>query len=203
MASSGFTLSSPDKAVRRFWIDHGIACRKIAEAFGRELGNCCITNFWVPDGFKDTPFDRLAPRERLRDSLMVVKRDGRLEEFSRSKLANGIERSLLKRPVSLQKIEAVIDQIVDDLESRFDLEIPAQVIGDTVMAALLKMDEVAYVRYASIYRHYEDVDQFIEEVRSLKAAAQREAAAQVSAEPERDAAPEAEKAAPAPEAEPL
>ena len=111
--------------------------------------------------------------ERLRDSLMVVKRDGRLEEFSRSKLANGIERSLLKRPVSLQKIEAVIDQIVDDLESRFDLEIPAQVIGDTVMAALLKMDEVAYVRYASIYRHYEDVDQFIEEVRSLKAAAQR------------------------------
>lgn len=136
--------------------------------------------------------------ERLRDSLMVVKRDGRLEEFSRSKLANGIERSLLKRPVSLQKIEAVIDQIVDDLESRFDLEIPAQVIGDTVMAALLKMDEVAYVRYASIYRHYEDVDQFIEEVRSLKAAAQREAAAQVSAEPERDAAPEAEKAAAAP-----
>ena len=146
---------------------------------------------------------RFTTYERIEQHvLMVVKRDGRLEEFSRSKLANGIERSLLKRPVSLQKIEAVIDQIVDDLESRFDLEIPAQVIGDTVMAALLKMDEVAYVRYASIYRHYEDVDQFIEEVRSLKAAAQRETAAQVSAEPERDVAPEAEKAAPAPEAGP-
>ena len=69
MLKNGFTLSSPDRVVREFWIRHGIACRKIAEAFGREIGECCITNFWVPDGFKDTPFDRLAARERLADSL--------------------------------------------------------------------------------------------------------------------------------------
>ena len=69
MMKDGFTLSSPDAEVRKFWIRHGIACRKIAEAFGRELGDTCITNFWVPDGYKDIPFDRLAPRERLRDSL--------------------------------------------------------------------------------------------------------------------------------------
>lgn len=114
--------------------------------------------------------------ERLRDSLMVVKRDGRLEEFSRSKLANGIERSLLKRHVSLQQVENYVDEIVEDLESRFDLEIPAQVIGDTVMAKLLTIDEVAYIRYASIYRHYEDVDQFIEEIRKLRDASQCQAA---------------------------
>ena len=69
MASSGLTLSSPDAAVRKFWIEHGIACRKIAAEFGKELNNTCITNFWAPDGFKDTPFDRLAPRKRLQESL--------------------------------------------------------------------------------------------------------------------------------------
>ena len=69
MMKDGLTLSSPDAGVRQFWVEHGIACRAVAEAFGRELGNCCITNFWVPDGFKDTPFDRLAPRERLAESL--------------------------------------------------------------------------------------------------------------------------------------
>ena len=69
MASSGLTLSNPDPAVRKFWIEHGIACRKIAAEFGKELNDTCITNFWTPDGFKDTPFDRLAPRKRLQESL--------------------------------------------------------------------------------------------------------------------------------------
>ncbi len=69
MMKDGLTLSSPDAGVRRFWVEHGIACRTIAESFGKKLRNTCITNFWVPDGFKDTPFDRLSPRERLADSL--------------------------------------------------------------------------------------------------------------------------------------
>ena len=69
MMRDGLTLSSPDAGVRRFWVEHGIACRTIAESFGKKLRNTCITNFWVPDGFKDTPFDRLSPRERLADSL--------------------------------------------------------------------------------------------------------------------------------------
>ena len=69
MASSGFTLSSADDNVRKFWIEHAIACRKIAAEFGKELNNTCITNIWIPDGFKDTPFDRLAPRKRLQESL--------------------------------------------------------------------------------------------------------------------------------------
>lgn len=69
LADSGFTLAHSDPGVRNFWIEHCIACRKIGESFGRELGAPCVTNIWVPDGYKDTPVDRLSPRERLRDSL--------------------------------------------------------------------------------------------------------------------------------------
>lgn len=68
-ASEGLTLSHPDKKIRQFWIDHCIASRKIGEYFGRELNQTCLTNIWIPDGFKDTPSDRLTPRKRLKDSL--------------------------------------------------------------------------------------------------------------------------------------
>ena len=66
LADDGFTLSSADDAIRRFWIDHCIASRRIGEYFGRELGTPCVTNIWIPDGYKDTPADRKAPRERYR-----------------------------------------------------------------------------------------------------------------------------------------
>jgi L-rhamnose isomerase len=69
MADSGFTLSSYDPEVRGFWIEHCVACRHIGAYFGRELGTPCVTNIWIPDGFKDTPVDRAAPRGLLRESL--------------------------------------------------------------------------------------------------------------------------------------
>ena len=68
-ANDGFTLSSRDEGVRRFWVAHGIACRKIGERFGRELGTPCVTNVWIPDGFKDIPIDRKTPRAILKRSL--------------------------------------------------------------------------------------------------------------------------------------
>jgi L-rhamnose isomerase len=68
-AADGFTLAHRDKAIRQFWIEHGIACRKIGAAMGKALGKPCITNVWIPDGYKDTPADRYAPRERLIESL--------------------------------------------------------------------------------------------------------------------------------------
>ncbi len=71
-AADGLTLSHPDRAIRQFWIDHGIACRRIGAAFGRALGNTCVTNLWIPDGMKDTPADRLGPRERLLEALDAV-----------------------------------------------------------------------------------------------------------------------------------
>lgn len=71
-ADDGLTLAHPDPAIRRFWIDHGIACRWIGAAIGEALGSPCITNVWVPDGSKDTPADRKGPRERLVESLDAV-----------------------------------------------------------------------------------------------------------------------------------
>ena len=71
-AADGLTLSSADSAVRQFWVDHGIACRRIGASFGKALGSPTVTNVWVPDGMKDTPADRLGPRERLRESLDQV-----------------------------------------------------------------------------------------------------------------------------------
>ena len=65
-ADDGFTLAHRDEGIRRFWIDHGIACRKIGAEIGRQLGSPCVTNFWIPDGYKDVPVDRKGPREILR-----------------------------------------------------------------------------------------------------------------------------------------
>ncbi len=69
LAASGFTLTHPDDGVRRFWVRHGQACRRIGEAFGKRLGKPCVTNIWIPDGMKDLPADRRRPRERLVQSL--------------------------------------------------------------------------------------------------------------------------------------
>jgi len=72
LADDGFTLSHVDDGIRQFWIEHCIAAREIGAYFGRELGTPAVTNIWIPDGYKDTPVDRLAPRQRLRDSLDII-----------------------------------------------------------------------------------------------------------------------------------
>lgn len=71
-AASGLTLSHPDADIRRFWVEHGIRCREIGAAIGQALGKTCVTNVWIPDGMKDTPADRKAPRQRLAGSLDAI-----------------------------------------------------------------------------------------------------------------------------------
>src|SRR6185436_20096303 len=71
-AADNLTLAHPDRAIRQFWIDHGIACRKIGAAFGEGLASPCVTNLWIPDGMKDTPADRVGPRQRLTESLDAI-----------------------------------------------------------------------------------------------------------------------------------
>lgn len=89
-AESGFTLASVDKGIRRFWVEHGIACRKIGAAMGKELGTPCVTNVWIPDGYKDIPADRKGPRQRLRKSLDEMF----AEKMDRSYLLDSVESKL-------------------------------------------------------------------------------------------------------------
>ena len=71
-AADNITLSHADPAIRTFWINHGIACRRVGAAMGKALGKACITNLWIPDGMKDSPIDRVGPRERLTESLDAI-----------------------------------------------------------------------------------------------------------------------------------
>ena len=96
--------------------------------------------------------------EIVKDTLRVVKRDGRHEEFSRLKLMSGILRACEKRPVSPVAIEALVDEIVEEIEQAEESEISSQAIGEKVMQRLEKLDDVAYVRFASVYRRFADVN---------------------------------------------
>lgn len=105
--------------------------------------------------------------EVVRTSLKVVKRDGRHEDLDRQKLLSGINRSCEKRPISIQQVENIADQVITELEGEYDLEIPSTAIGAKVMERLEKLDEIAYVRFASVYRCFRDVNQFLSEVEGL------------------------------------
>ena len=103
-----------------------------------------------------------------RAMLRVIKRDGRSEPFDRNKLVNGISKACEKRPISLEGIEKAVEEIQSDLESNFGREIPSSVVGSKVMDKLHDLDEVAYVRYASVYRHFQDIGEFLDEIQSLE-----------------------------------
>ena len=90
-ANSGYTLSSPDQGIRRFWINHGKACRHIAENFAKTLGSPCVNNHWIPDGAKDSPADRWAPRERLAESYDAIFAD---KSVSRKLCVDALEGKL-------------------------------------------------------------------------------------------------------------
>ena len=98
--------------------------------------------------------------EILKDELSVIKRDGRREDFSRQKLLSGITRACLKRHVTNEQINKIVDSVVETLQRRDSTDIPSSEIGELVMRALLKLDQVAYVRFASVYQRFEDVEQF-------------------------------------------
>jgi len=99
---------------------------------------------------------------------MVIKRDGRREEFSREKLMSGLQKACQKRPVSQEAIEELVEKMVDDLSNTFDREVPCQEIGARLMSGLRGLDPVAYVRYASVYRRFEEATDFVQEVKKLE-----------------------------------
>ena len=99
---------------------------------------------------------------------MVLKRDGRREDFSREKLMKGLQKAAQKRPISQEAIETLVQEIVEELSNAFDREIPCNAIGERVMAGLRALDPVAYVRYASVYRRFDEATDFVREVKKLE-----------------------------------
>ena len=100
-------------------------------------------------------------------SMMVVKRDGRRESFDRNKVISGVLKACEKRSVSLQQVEDMVDRVERELQKKYEKEIPVQAVGELVMEKIHKLDEVAYVRFASVYRSFKDINQFMGELKDL------------------------------------
>ncbi len=110
---------------------------------------------------------RFTTYERVEIDLRVIKKDGRRESFSRDKVKNGILKACEKRPVTAEQIESAIDKIESALRGRPSDEIKSAVIGELVSKELKKLDKVAYIRFASVYKDFEDIESFAEEVEQL------------------------------------
>jgi transcriptional repressor NrdR len=114
-------------------------------------------------GFRFTTYEEVE-----RAGLMVLKRDGRREEFSKDKLMSGLKKACQKRPISPKTIEDVVERIVNEVTDKYEREVPAEAIGKLVMEGLRQMDDVAYVRFASVYRRFQEATDFVHEVNKLE-----------------------------------
>ena len=119
----------------------------------RECLNC---------GYRFNTYERVE-----RTPLLVVKRDGTREEFSREKLLRGIIRSAEKRPITRDQMERLASTVENDIRNYTDSEIPSEQIGEYVMPRLLELDEVSYIRFASVYRQFQSREMFMKELESM------------------------------------
>ncbi|MFA6716619.1 MAG: transcriptional regulator NrdR [Victivallaceae bacterium] len=104
----------------------------------------------------------------IQAELKIIKKDNIREDFDRDKLRRGIENACYKRPIDPEVIEQMLEDIYSSIQEKYDKEIPSSEIGNYVMKALKEVDHVAYVRFASVYRKFKDVEEFIEEIKALK-----------------------------------
>ena len=114
-------------------------------------------------GYRFTTYEEIE-----RAGLFVVKRDDRREEFSKEKLLSGIKKACQKRPISPKAIEDMVERIVNELTDKYEREVPGEEIGKMVMDNLRQLDEVAYVRFASVYRRFQEATDFVQEVKKLE-----------------------------------
>ena len=105
--------------------------------------------------------------EVFKEELRVIKKDGRHEKFQKQKIRAGLEKACEKRPVSMEQIDRMVEEIAGEIENEFEREVPAKAVGEKVMNRLRREDEVAYVRYASVYRQFRDIDEFVKEIQTL------------------------------------
>jgi transcriptional repressor NrdR len=114
-------------------------------------------------GYRFTTYEEVE-----RAGLQVLKRDGRREEFSKEKLLSGLQKACQKRPISLKVIEDLVERIVNEITDKYEREVPAEVIGKLVIDGLRAIDDVAYVRFASVYRRFQEATDFVHEVKKLE-----------------------------------
>lgn len=139
---------------------------------------------------------RYTTYERVEEVLpLIVKRDGRREPYERLKLLKGLERACEKRKVPRERLDALCDQIEHDLVDAGDREVPSSMVGEWVMHHLRELDQVAYVRFASVYRRFDDIDEFLDELQQLTTRSRAKKEGGVPSEKMR-AAPPAAAAAP-------
>lgn len=111
---------------------------------------------------------RFTTYERIEESLpMVIKKDGRRESWKRDKIANGIQKACEKRQISVETMEVAVDEIESHFSGSGEKEVPADAIGQMIMTKLHALDDVAYVRFASVYREFKDASQFMDELKDL------------------------------------
>lgn len=139
-----------DKVIESRTLANGDAIRR-----RRECSGC---------GYRFTSYERTEDKQ-----FMVVKRGGRREPFDRAKIERGVIRALEKRPVSQMSIERLINEIEDQavIAGKVNHEIDTAIIGDLVMEKLAALDKVAYIRFASVYRHFENLDEFVREIQKI------------------------------------
>ncbi len=106
-------------------------------------------------------------------TVKIVKKDGSRESFDHAKMKRGLEKACWKRPISDKQLEGVIAAVENELETNFESEVESRHVGELVMEQLRNLDEVAYVRFASVYRQFKDVRDFVEELRPMLAAAKK------------------------------
>lgn len=112
---------------------------------------------------------RFTTYERLEAlTLMVIKKDGTREVFDRDKILKGLIKSCEKRPVSIEKIETIVSEMENHILRSADKEIPSKILGEMVMKKLKELDEVAYVRFASVYKQFKDIDTFMKEIQKIR-----------------------------------
>lgn len=141
-----------------FLDDKVVDSRSVKEGAGVRRRRECLSC-----GHRFTTYEDIIQAE-----LKVIKRNKIREDFDREKLRRGIENACYKRPITPDDIDLVVNEIYNELQREYEKEVESQEVGRRVMEALKSLDQVAYVRFASVYRKFKDVEEFIEEIRALK-----------------------------------
>jgi transcriptional repressor NrdR len=108
--------------------------------------------------------------EIVREGFLVIKKDGRREEFDHAKILSSLRKATEKRPIEAERLELLVTEVTETIEREYDAEVPSRAIGEHIMARLKEIDQIAYVRFACVYKDFKDLTELADEIRALKVA---------------------------------